>query len=123
MGDLESAREFALSLPGATEEPHFDMASFRVRGKIFATAPPDQCYLHAFVDETEVHACVAEAPEAFAVLRWGQRIRGLRIDLAAASAARVEELLVESWRRKAPRGLIAQFEQDRGCPGASPGAR
>lgn len=123
MGDLERAREFALSLPGASEEPHFDMTSFRVRGKIFATVPPDQCYLHAFVDEPEVHACVAENPEAFAALRWGQRISGLRIDLAAASAARIEELLEESWRRKAPRRLIAQFEQDRDFPGASPGAR
>jgi hypothetical protein len=123
VGDLESAREFALSLPGTSEEPHFDMASFRVRGKIFATVPPGQCYLHAFVDEPEVHACVAENPGAFAPLRWGQRIRGLRIELAAASAARIEELLEESWRRKAPRGLIGQLEQGRGCPGTSPEAR
>jgi hypothetical protein len=35
-------RQFALALPGAIEEPHFDMASFRVRGKIFVTAPPDE---------------------------------------------------------------------------------
>jgi hypothetical protein len=43
---------------------------------------------------------------------WGQRLSGLRVLLAAAPAARVEELLTESWRRKAPRRLIAEFEQD-----------
>lgn len=31
-------RKLALKLPDTTEEPHFDMPSFRVRGKIFATA-------------------------------------------------------------------------------------
>jgi len=34
---LELARRYALSLPEAVEEPHFEYASFRVRGKIFAT--------------------------------------------------------------------------------------
>ena len=33
----ETFRELALSLPDASEEPHFDKASFRVRKKIFAT--------------------------------------------------------------------------------------
>ncbi len=39
--ELEEVRPLGLSLPGATEEPHFEMASFRVRGRIFATLPPD----------------------------------------------------------------------------------
>jgi hypothetical protein len=111
MGDLEGARRFALSLPGATEEPHFDMASFRVRGKIFATAPPDGEHLHVFVDEGEVHAAVAEDPAAFEPLMWGLRLRGLRVRLAAAGQDRVEELLEESWRRKAPARLAAGWER------------
>lgn len=111
MSDLEGARRFALSLPGATEEPHFDMASFRVRGKIFATAPPDGEHLHVFVDEGEVHAAVAEDPAAFEPLLWGQRLRGLRVRLAAASQDRVEELLEESWRRKAPARLAAGWQR------------
>jgi YjbR len=84
MGDLERARRFALSLPGASEEPHFDMASFRVHGKIFATVPPDGSHLHVFVDEGEVEACVAEQPAAFEPLLWGGKRRGLRVRLAAA---------------------------------------
>lgn len=30
-------RQLALALPGASEAPHFEAASFRVKGKIFAT--------------------------------------------------------------------------------------
>ena len=98
-------------MPGATEEPHFDMSSFRVRGKIFATVPPDGCHLHVFVDEAEVQAAVAEDPAAFEPLRWGPRVRGLRIRLAVAPAERVAELIEESWRRKAPARLVADFDQ------------
>jgi hypothetical protein len=39
MSDLAEARRLALALPEVTEQPHFDMASFRVRGKIFVTVP------------------------------------------------------------------------------------
>ena len=114
MSDLETARRFALALPEASEEPHFEMSSFRVRGKIFATVPPDGRHLHVFVDDQEVAAAVAENPAAFAPLRWGQRLRGLRIELAASTPGQLRELIEESWRRKAPRRLVAGFEAERG---------
>ncbi len=115
MGDLAQAREFALSLPGTSEEPHFDMTSFRVGGKIFATAPADGARLHVFVDEGEVEAAVAEErgaedPRAFEPLLWGQRVRGVRIQLAAAPPERVRELLADAWRRKASKRLVAEFD-------------
>ena len=34
---IENFRQMALSLPDAVEQPHFDIPSFRVKGKIFAT--------------------------------------------------------------------------------------
>ena len=127
MGDLSQAREFALSLPGTAEQPHFDMTSFRVGGKIFATAGADELRLHVFLDRSEVEATVAEQPGsdhrgaglpgAFEPLLWGQQVRGLRILLAAAPADRVRELLAESWRRKAPKRLVAQFDAATGSPG------
>src|ERR1700742_1898172 len=112
MSDIEQARRFALALPETSEEPHFEMASFRVRGKIFATAPPGGDRLHVFVDEAEARACAAEDPAAFEVLRWGQQVRGVRGRLAAAPAGRVRELLEESWRRRAPRRVVAAYDQD-----------
>jgi hypothetical protein len=117
VGDLDAARAFALSLPGSTEEPHFDMSSFRVRGKIFATVPPDDEHLHVFVDEGEVRAAVAEDPAAFEPLLWGQRQRGLRIRIAAAPNDRIAELLEESLRRRAPARLAAERDAERGSPG------
>ena len=86
------------------------MTSFRVNGKIFATAPPDESRLHIFVDETEIAASVAELPVACEPLLWGQRVRGLRVLLAAAPDDRVRELLADAWRRKASKRLMAEFD-------------
>jgi hypothetical protein len=113
--DLDRVRQAALALPGATENPHFDMTSFRVRGKIFATAPADEAHLHVFVDEPATDAWVAENPAAFEPLLWGRKVRGVRVNLGVAPPDRVMELLEEAWRRKAPARLIA--ERDQGEPG------
>jgi hypothetical protein len=103
--NVDEVRVLALGLPEATEEPHFDMTSFRVRGKIFATLPPDEQHLHVFVGEDETRACVAEAPSTFEELWWGKRLSGVRVRLAIAEATRVAELLADAWRRKAPKRL------------------
>jgi hypothetical protein len=110
---LEQARRYAMSLPEATGAPHFEMWSFRVRGKIFATVPPEARHLHVFVDGRATHAAVASDPAAFAELRWGAKLAGVRVTLAAAKSAVVSDLLLEAWRRKAPKRLVAGFETDR----------
>ena len=110
---LEEARRFALSLPEATEEPHFEKSSFRIRGKIFATVPPDGGHLHVFVDGHETRAAVAEDPVGFEELWWGKRLAGVRVNLRAADSGRVLELLEQSWRRKAPKRLVSDFDARR----------
>jgi hypothetical protein len=107
---LDRARQFALSLPGATEAPHFDMAAFRVAKKLFVTVPPDQAVLHLFLDEHEVPGLVAQHRKALEVLLWGDRVRGVRVHLKAAKEPMVFELIAESWARKAPKRLVNAFD-------------
>lgn len=103
---LETARRFALSLPEASEEPHFDMSSFRVRGKIFATVPQQGGILHVFVDEAEARGLAACNPAAYSELWWGKRLSGVRVELRKAERGEVCELLEQAWRRKAPKNLL-----------------
>lgn len=84
------------------------MSSFRVRGKIFATVPPDGDHLHIFVDELQTRAMVAESPAAFEELWWGKKLSGVRVTLSAADETDVFELLEDSWRARAPEDLLAQ---------------
>jgi hypothetical protein len=106
---IDAVRRFALSLPEATEEPHFDLSSFRVRGKIFATVPPGNTHLHLFVGDDERELMAAAQPKAYETLMWGKRAAGLRVTLAAAKAKDVEGLLRSAWLRKAPKRLAAQL--------------
>ncbi len=98
-------RQLALALPEATEEPHHDLTSFRVRSKIFATMPPEGGRVHVFLPDDAVASYCAEFPVAVEELRWGKKLRGCRVILRHADRALVREMLTESWRRKAPKSL------------------
>jgi hypothetical protein len=104
---LDQARRFALSLPEAVGAPHFESWSFRVRGKIFATVPPDGKHLHVFVDDATTHASSAAHPKAIEPLYWGKKLAGVRVTLAAAKTAPVYDLLTMAWRRRAPKRLAS----------------
>ena len=105
-----TVRLLALSLPQTAEAPHHDMTSFRVAGKIFATMPPEGGRVHVFVGDDEVSAYTAEYPAAVEELLWGAKRRGCRVLLAQATAPLVRELLTESWRGKAPKKVLAEFD-------------
>ena len=104
MVKLAEARKFALSLPDTTEEPHFDISSFRVRRKIFATVPSNDV-VRVFVEEELRDLMVGVDPKAYEKVWWGKKVVGLAITLSAAKKKDVEMLLRESWLRKAPKSL------------------
>jgi hypothetical protein len=60
---LKQLRTYALSLPETSEEPHFNYNSFRVKGKIFVTVPPDEEFVHVFVDDEQRDTALALYPE------------------------------------------------------------
>jgi hypothetical protein len=102
---LAAVRRHALSLPEVTEEPHFHYSSFRVRGKIFVTVPPDEQHIHVFVAEQQREPALAIHPEFLEKLTWGGKVVGLRVALAAAVPSVVKQLISHAWKNKAPKGL------------------
>jgi hypothetical protein len=108
---LSAVRKFAMALADVTEEPHFDMTSFRVRGKIFVTAPPEGAHLHVFVDDVLRGPALAAHPEFIEPLLWGGKVRGLRIALAAAEAEVVQNLIRAAWEEKQGKNSLAKSAQ------------
>jgi hypothetical protein len=100
---LAEVRGLAMNLAGSTESPHFRYTSFRVRGRIYATAPREGGSLHVFLDEPDRDRMVAMHPATYEKLGWGRRIVGLRVDLATADAGDVQMLLRTAWQRKLPK--------------------
>jgi hypothetical protein len=99
-------------LPETTEEPHFDLSSFRVKGKIFTTVPQGDKTLHVFVDPDELQALLAEDSDAFEQIVWGKRVMTdwIRVHLHHADSAQVRELLEDAWRMKAPKRVLAAYD-------------
>ena len=102
---LDELRRFALALPATSEEPHQHFGSWRVRGRIFVTVPPEGAHLHVFVAELEREQALAIHPEFTEKLFWGGKVVGLRVALASAPAAAVKRLIGQAWTHKAPKAL------------------
>lgn len=97
---LADVRRMAMALLGTTESPHHRYTSFRVRGRIYATAPMEGGTLHVFVDEEDRDRMVRLHPGAYERLGWGSKIVGLRVDLGRAASEDVRDLLRSAWQRK-----------------------
>ena len=98
--EADAVRKLAMALPDATEEPHFHFTSFRIKGKIFATMPPSNDLLHVFVPEEERAVATQSHPDLCEALHWGKRVVGLKINLAQAKPAFVEDLLRAAYASK-----------------------
>jgi hypothetical protein len=99
----ETLRHFALALPGSEEQPHFDMASFRVKKRIYVTVPPGAESIHVFGAEAERERALAMYPEWTEKLLWGGKVAGLRILLAEAPPAAVKSIVEAAWAFKGGR--------------------
>ena len=103
---IDAVRKYALALPDTTEAPHHHFSSFRVRGKIFVTVPPDEKHIHVFIGDDGRDAALAMDPEFLDKLLWGGKVVGLRVTLAAAKAAVVKSLLRQAHEHRAPKAAV-----------------
>lgn len=103
---LSDVRRFGLQLPATTEEPHHDMGSLRVKGKIFVTWPADGSRVHIFVSEPRARELAAANPTQCEVLTWGAKVAGLRVALPALDGAALQGWIGEAWAAKAPTRLV-----------------
>ena len=91
----------ALALAGATEQDHHGRPSFRVQGKIFATLWSASA-LNVMLGDDLILAAVATTPEVCSPRYWGKRLAAVRVDLDAADAELVRDLLQIAWSERAP---------------------
>ncbi|MET0920315.1 MAG: MmcQ/YjbR family DNA-binding protein [Acidimicrobiia bacterium] len=102
-----------MSLPGTSEEPHFDKTSFRVRGRIYATWSDANHLLAIQVDEAEARSLLTQDPSVFTPALFGKtRVVADWIGVRPVSAEPdlVFELLENAWRRRASKRAVAAFD-------------
>ena len=97
---IDTVRRHALALDAVTEQPHHELSSFRVRGKIFVTVPPAGDVIHVFVGEEDRERALAMYPAWAGKLLWGGKVVGLRIVLASALPPAVKALVAKAYETK-----------------------
>lgn len=93
----DQLRKLALSLPDATEAPHFDRSAFRTPKRIFVTLAPDGRTANLKLELDHQAALVDSHPEAFAVIagHWG--LRGwTTMTLSEVSVAEAKSVLADA---------------------------
>lgn len=106
-------RGWATALPEVTEKQHFrfKVPLRQVRGMTLLGMGRDETTAVFCITEEPADAAAAADPEhAAAVRRMDARrsFLGLKIELAALPAKRVEALMREAWVSRAPRALVKQ---------------
>lgn len=113
MISLETFRQMALSFPETTEEPHFEITSFRVKNKIFATydaASNQACIKLSEIDQNVFSLVNREA--IFPVPnKWGkQGWTFVKLDLIENEI--FADALTTAYCEIAPKKLAEQVKQN-----------
>ena len=113
MVSARQLRELALGLPGAEERETWGHPTFRVRDKIFVSMSEDDDGARATVKATpeEQEALVGGDPETYGVASHVGRFGWTTIRLDRVEPDELRELVVEAWRRTAPKRTVAAFDK------------
>jgi hypothetical protein len=104
-------RQLALSFPEAVEQPHFEITSFRVNKKVFAT-----------LDEAKQLVCLGLSPVQQSVFcaydktiiypvpnKWGTK-GATYVELKKINKSMLKDALTQSYCKVAPQKLITQLK-------------
>lgn len=112
---LDDIRRYARALPEVEEATHFRLPSFKVRGKGFITVQQGNTHALLAVDQAEATALAAADPDVYEEV-WrkgnGRIFVGVRVDLAKVSSEHVRELVEHAWRNRAPKRLVATYDEE-----------
>jgi len=110
MISIDTARQLALSFPGTTEAPHFNLASFRIGKKIFSTlwekekkmmvklSPVDQS-VFCGIDKNIIYPVPGG---------WGKQ-GATFIELGKVKKQILKEALAAAWKNTAPVTLLKKY--------------
>lgn len=109
----DEVRRVALSLPGAEEKEAWGHPTFRVRDKIFASLAADGSGGGVKTSLQEQSLLISSDRESFSVADYVGRFGWVSVKLATVDPEVVRSIIVEAWRRTAPKKLVKQYDDAR----------
>ena len=110
MISIEQVRKAALSLPETEEKPHFDLTSFRIKNKIFATIHADKNYVMVKLSAIDQSVfCTFDKDVIFPVPGgWGKH-GATFINLKKVKKSMLLDALTTAWKTTAPPKLLERY--------------
>ncbi|MGW0656377.1 MmcQ/YjbR family DNA-binding protein [Streptomyces umbrinus] len=107
MQDAEDVRRICLSLPDTTEKIAWNMPTFRVAGKMFATLPEEETSIAVRCPKEERDELVLAEPGKFWIADHEAGFAWVRVRLASLEDSdELRDILADSWRQAAPTRLL-----------------
>ena len=108
----EQVRDWVLALPGTREVmvEEWGHPTLRVGDKMFASGMPGGDTLSVKASKEEQADLVAAAPETYAVAAYVGRFGWVRVQLSTVDADELRDLVIEAWRRTAPKKLVKEYD-------------
>ena len=107
---IEQARKEALSLPETEEKPHFDLASFRIKNKIFATIHADKNYVMVKLSAIDQSVFCAYNKEVIFPVPgdWGKH-GATFVNLKKVKKSMLIDAITTAWKTTAPPKLVEKY--------------
>jgi len=107
----ETVRQLALTLPGAEEGTSYGTLACKVAGKLFARQHQDGESVVIRVDFEEREEFMSADPEKFYITDHYLNYPWMLVRLSKVRRDQLSDLLLQSWRRAAPKRLLASFHE------------
>lgn len=112
MASVEDVRKLALELPEAEQGSSYGTPAWKVRKRLFARLLPDAERLAVFCDLIERESLLGPGSAAFELTDHYEPYEMVLIRIAAIDPGELAEMLTESWRRRAPKTLVAAYDAE-----------
>ncbi len=108
----EQVRDWVLALPGGEEVmvESWGHPTLRVGAKMFASGSPDGPTVTVKATPEEQASLIAADPATYSIAPYVGRYGWVTVVLAAADEAELRDLIVDAWRRTAPRRLVRAWQ-------------
>jgi len=112
MTTYSQVRDWALALPGCREVmvAEWGHPTLRVGDKMFASGAEDSPTMTVKASKEEQAELIATDPETFTVAAYVGRYGWVQVQLSTVDPDELRGLIVEAWRRTAPKRLVKEYE-------------
>lgn len=106
----ETVREISSALPEAEESTSYGTPAFKVHGKLFVRFHQSGESVVILISIEEREALMKLNPETFYITDHYTCWPYMLVRLSAVEKEDLRKLITESWRRAAPKRLVADFD-------------